>query len=933
METKEIVDLPLNGRDFTQLVALTPGATTAGQSTRTFASQVLVNGARSSKTTSTLDGILNIDQLFGGIPTSPSLDAIEEFRVQSGNFSAEQGMGPSNVSVTIKSGTNSFHGSAFEFLRNDKLDARNFFQAHRSILKRNQFGGVAGGPIKRNKIFFFVGYEGERQRDGKDYNITVPSAAQRQGNFSSLGTIRDPLTGSPFPNNVIPQSRIDTTANYFAPYFPSQNSGTQFVFSPSESLRRDQYNGRYDHYINDKNRVFARYTLYPYDFFTPEPIPSEGGDIRRGRSQNAAANWNRILNPSILNTLTLGWSRLAVTRVPSFLGTNHTVASGLQGFDDTSAEYPGFPNVSIGGYQAINGLDWWPAIQPTESRQIKDGFSVVHGAHQIKIGCDLRRYFWSSRGAAASRGDLTYSGDYTGNGWADFLLGIPVYAFRQYPQENYNQKSYNLAWYFQDDWRITPNLTLNLGLRYEYDTWPVDSRNQFSSFDPSLGKFVVAHNPGQGPDLTAQPLAALASQLFGSLIMNAKDAGLPTRSLRFPDKNNWGPRFGLAYRPSFLKNTVVRLGYGVFYSLLDANNYSDMSATSLPWIISQGVNNTLPVPTLNNHSLFAPFTALGATQPGFQPIAFDPYERIPYIQEWNVAVQRQLSNNISLEVAYVANKGTKLETRVPLNRPTVPGPGPVGSRRQFPQLSEGYSVQGSGLANYNSLQVKLEKKFSGGLGIVASYTLSKSIDDASSDFGSGFEDLTRLYLERAVSDFDIPQRLSVGYVYALPFGADRKFLSSAKGPVQQLLGGWQIGGIITLQSGVPFTVTSGRDVANIGTTSSQRPDRIASGNLADPTVSRWFDTAAFVLNAPYTFGNSGRNILRGDGMAQWDVSAMKYFPIREAMKLQFRAEFFNVFNHADFANPTATLTASTFGRVTGTSVNPRIGQFALKLTF
>jgi hypothetical protein len=389
----------------------------------------------------------------------------------------------------------------------------------------------------------------------------------------------------------------------------------------------------------------------------------------------------------------------------------------------------------------------------------------------------------------------------------------------------------------------------------------------------------------------------------------------------------------LAYRPSFLKNTVVRLGYGVFYSLLDANNYSDMSATSLPWIISQGVNNTLPVPTLNNHSLFAPFTALGATQPGFQPIAFDPYERIPYIQEWNVAVQRQLSNNISLEVAYVANKGTKLETRVPLNRPTVPGPGPVGSRRQFPQLSEGYSVQGSGLANYNSLQVKLEKKFSGGLGIVASYTLSKSIDDASSDFGSGFEDLTRLYLERAVSDFDIPQRLSVGYVYALPFGADRKFLSSAKGPVQQLLGGWQIGGIITLQSGVPFTVTSGRDVANIGTTSSQRPDRIASGNLADPTVSRWFDTAAFVLNAPYTFGNSGRNILRGDGMAQWDVSAMKYFPIREAMKLQFRAEFFNVFNHADFANPTATLTASTFGRVTGTSVNPRIGQFALKLTF
>lgn len=937
VEKEKIVDLPLNGRDFTQLVVLTPGAITSGQSSRTFASEIIVNGARSNKTTSTIDGILDIDQLFGGFPLGPSLDAIEEFRVQSGNFSADQGMSPSNVAVTIKSGTNGFHGGAFEFLRNTDLDARDFFQSHVGILKRNQFGADVGGPIKKNKIFFFADYEGERERDGTPYNSLVPTAAQRQGNFSGLGIIHDPLTGSPFPNNVIPQNRINSTASYFVPYFPLPNSGTKFIFSPTETIRRDQYNLRYDQYINDSNRVFARYTQYPYNFYTPDRIPSEGGQVRSGRAHNAVVNWNRTFTPATLNTLTLGYSRLVVTRTPTFLGTNHTVDSGLQGFDQTSAEYPGFPNVSIGGYQGINGHDWWPAYQPTESRQIKDNFSWVHGGHQIKIGTDLRRYLWSSHGAASSRGDVTYSGDYTGDGWADFLLGDPISAFRMYPQQNYNQMSYNLAWYFQDDWRITPNLTLNLGLRYEYDTWPVDSRNQVSSFDLSLGKFVVGSFPGKPPDLAAQPLAALSYQLFAPLLTTAQAAGLPSRSLRFSDRDSWGPRIGLAYKPSFLKNTVVRLGYGIFYPLLDANDYSNITATSLPWIISQGVNNTLPVPTLNDQNLFPPFASLGVASAGLQPITYDPYQRHPYTQEWNLTVQRQLSSNISLEVAYVGNKGTKLEVDIPTNLPP-PGPGPVDPRRQFPDLTEGYSVQGTGLSIYNALQVKLEKKFSSGLGILASYSVSKSIDDASINSGvggtgSGVEDVTRIYLERAVSDLNVPQRLTVGYVYTLPFGAGSRFLSSAKGPVQQLLGGWQIGGIITLQSGMPFTVLTGRDTANNGDSSAQRPNRIASGNLANPTLSHWFDTAAFVVNAPYTFGNSGRNILYGPGMAQWDCSAMKYFPIREGMKIQFRAEFFNVLNHPNFANPVGTLTAGNFGAVTAMSVNPRTGQVALKLTF
>jgi outer membrane receptor protein involved in Fe transport len=932
VETKKIVDLPLNGRDFVQLVALTPGATTAGTSYETGNSQVLINGQRATKTTSTLDGVMNIDQLFQGFPISPSVDAIEEFRVQSGNFSADQGMGPSNVSVRIKSGTNSLHGSLFEFLRNDKLDARNFFQPERGILKRNQFGGALGGPVKHDKAFFFGGYEGTRQRDGWSYNVSVPTLAQRAGDFSGLPPITDPLTGQPFPNNKIPADRIDGVATYFMQYMPLPNSGTQYIFSPSSSFRRDQVNSRYDHYLNDNNRLYVSYTFNQNRLFSPEPFPAQGGTERQGRAQSAAVNWNWTVNPSTMNTVTLGWSRFRNVITPDSIGVNHTVQSGLKGFEETSARFPGFPGIGIGGYQGFNGFDWFPLINPTENRQIKDDFSLIRGGHQIRIGADIRRFIWSSQSATVSRGSVSYSGDYTGDGWADFLIGTPIWAFRQYPQSNYNQLSYTLAGYVQEDWRVTPSLTLNLGLRYEYNSWPVDSRNQLTSFHIPSGKFVVGHADGEGPDLQAQPLAALAWDLFGEYMTTAASVGLPNRTLRFADKNNWAPRLGIAYRPAFLKNTVIRAGFGVFYSLINGNNNSDLTATAIPWIISQGANNTLPTPTLDNGNLFVPFDAPGAAEPNIQPIAYDPNSRYPYFQEWNFSIQRQLTPTASLDLAYVGNKGTKLETRVPFNRAAAPGPGAVGPRRQFPDLSEGYQVQHIANTNYNALQIKFEQIYSNGLALLASYTVAKSIDMSSSDYGSGAQDMNNLRAERAVSGFDYPQRLSVGYTYELPFGKGRPFLSNASGVVEHVLGGWEAAGIVVMQSGAPFTISSGRDRANVGG-GSQRPDRIASGEIDNPTLARWFDTSAFVMPALYTFGNSGRNILRGDGLTNWDCSLMKNFPIREGMRLQFRAEFFNALNHPDFSTPNGNLSSRNFGIVTGTRNAPRIGQFALKLVF
>jgi outer membrane receptor protein involved in Fe transport len=933
VESKKINDLPLNGRDFTQLVALTPGATTAGSGWESGNSMVLINGHRSTKTTSTVDGVMNLDSLFGGFPISPSPDAIQEFKVQGGNFSASQGMGPSNVSVSIKSGTNSIHGTVYEFLRNEKLDARNFFQSDRGILKRNQFGGSIGGPVVKDKLFYFGDYEGTREHQGYSYNILVPTLAQRQGDFTGLPEIIDPTTGNPFLNNQIPADRINEVATYFMQYLPEPNSGSQYIFSPPAATRRDRSTTRVDYYWNDNNRINVAYTFNQHTTGEPQAIPAQGSLDRWGRSQSVALNWNRTLSPRTMNTLALGWARYHNIIGPSEpLSTNYTVDSGLQGYDQTSAQFPGWPGIYFGGgYQGFYGFEWFPLDNPTENRQISDGFSMIRGGHEIHVGTDLRRFFWASISPTVSRGDIDYGGDYTGDAWADFLLGIPADAFRQYPQARYDQVTYNLAGYVQDNWRVSPNVTLNLGMRYEYDTWPEESRNQLTSFDPGLGKFVVAHFPGQQPDLNAQPLGQLAWDLFGNYMITAGEAGLPTRTLRFPDKNNWGPRFGLAYRPGFLPNTAIRMGFGIFYDLINGNNNSDLTATAIPWIISQGVNNSLPTPTLDNQHLFAPFDAPGAATPNIQPIDFDPNSRVPYVEEWNVSIQHQLNPTTSLDVAYVGNKGTKLEQRVPLNRPSSPGPGEFETRRQFPDLSDGYIVQHAALSNYHALQVKLEKMYSNGMSLLVAYTYSRSIDFASNDFGSGVQDMNNQRAERAVSDFNYPQRLSVGYTYDLPFGKGRQFLSKAKGPADAILGGWELAGILTLQSGSPFTVSSGRDRANVGVT--DRADRIGSGKLDNPTLDHWFDTSAFVIPELYTFGNSGRNILRGDGLSNWDFSLLKNFRIREGMRLQFRAEFFNFPNHADFGTPNANLSSSNLGRVTYTRNDPRIGQFALKLIF
>lgn len=933
VEHKKIVDLPLDGRDFTQLVNLVPGASQAGGSYESGNSQVQIGGQRASKTMSTIDGVLNVDPLFQGFPVLPSVDAIEEFRLQSGNFSADQGMGSSNLSIRLKSGTNTLHATLFEFLRNDRMDARGFFAEDRETLKRNQFGGSAGGPVKRNKIFFFGAVEASRERSAFPQIFRVPTSGQKQGNYAGFDPITDPFSGTPFPGNQIPTSRLDGVATYFSKYYPDPNyQDILYRYNASMKGDRDQYNIRYDHYVSDKSRFFVNYSLTGHTRFDPAQLPAQGGLDRQGRAQNAGVNWNYTFNPTWMNTLVVGWSRYKNTITPTELGKNYTVESGLQGYDDTSKRFPGFPGIYFANYTGINGYEWFPLINPTDNRQVKDDVSFLLGAHHLHAGADLRRFMWSSQSATVSRGQLGYWNSYSGDSWADFQLSAPSYAMRQYPQSNYNQISYNYAFYFQDDWRVTRDLTINLGLRYQYNTWPVDTRNQITSFDPVSGKFAVGHFPGKQPDLAAQPVAQLAWQLFGSYMARAEDVGLPSRTMRFPDKNNWAPRIGIAYRPPMLKDTVVRAGYGVFYlDVLNSNNYSDFTATSIPWIITQAVNNTDPL-TLTNEHLFQPLDTPGAAAPNIQPIGYAPHARYPYVQEWNFSLQRQLPHTMTLEAAYVGNKGTKLETRLPFNRPWTPGPGDVQSRRPFPSLSEGYTQSNIANSIYHSLQVRFEKMYSNGLSLVSAYTLSKSIDDSSSDYGSGVLDVRNYRLERAVSSTDHRHRFTAGYIYELPIGKGRTLLPTAGRLVDGLLGGWEMAGIVTLQSGGPFTVGINGDYANVGTY-WQRPNRVASGAVSNPAIERWFDPAAFTAPADYTFGNSGRNILRGDKFMNWDASLLKNFAITERVRLQLRGEFFNVLNHPSFGGPDSALDSPTVGQVFSTSSAPRVGQVALKIMF
>lgn len=944
---KKILDLPLNGRDFTQLATLSPGAIGRGSNASLESSNVSVNGARNSKTVFMIDGGIVSSQYFDGATIIPSVDAIQEFTVQSNAFAAEYGQGAAVINISLRSGTNEWHGSAFEFLRNEVLDARNFFNTTgvRPAVKQNQFGLTLGGPLTiphvwsgKDRTFFFADYEGTRIRRAITFNTPVPSAAMRLGDFSELATpIFDPATTrpdprrpggflrDPFPGNQIPRDRLSPQALFFLPFYPLPNTpaGT-FNFVPSLRNTGDRSDGRVDHRFSDRDALAISYTFQRSETYTPGRFAENGAVALALRKQRVGVTHTHSLSSRTINELRLGYVRSRFLRTPQGLGTNYTVQSGIGGFEEHSREFPGFPGLSISNFLSFDVNAFVPIKFRDNKYEVIDNLTFIRGNHTFKTGLDLRRYSTNTTNAAWSRGFFTFTGTYSGHSFADFLLGLPFNGRRSFPRNAFGiDPLRNEHFFFQDDWKLTANLTLNLGLRYELNHPPKVLHNQAASTDPVLRRIVVASDRNGRINHSGQQVGVFLFPLFADVIVPSSQVGLDN-TLRRLDKNNFAPRFGIAWRP-WGSDWTLRAGYGIFYGLIQGNRAESTAIVNPPFLADELSNfNTQPVPTRDLSNMFAPVSQ-GLN---LVPLTFFQIEagaRDPYFQQWNLTIQKVVAKVVSVEGAYVASKGSKIEFSRPINVPR-PGPGPIQGRRLWTRFAAGTYVENSGYSSYHAFQGKLEIRSWRSLSMLASYAFSKSIDNLSGDTqGFQSQDPDNSKGEKGPSDFDIRHRFVLSFNYALPFGS-----SGRRGLLSSVVRGWEVGSILTLQSGFPFSPTISTDTANTGT--SLRPDRIGKGTVEGRTLSRDFDPATFRVPAPFTYGNSGRNILYERAFKNWDFIVLRNFKLHERLALQFRAEFFNFTNTPRFGRPVTNIQSASVGKILSAG-EPRDIQFALKLIF
>jgi hypothetical protein len=912
---ERMVELPLNGRNFLALLSIVPGANPgrAGirQATNSGGFTASVNGQREASNNLTVDGIDSNDPINNYMVVRPNLEAIAEFKVQTGLSDAEFGRnGGAQINVVTRGGTNDFHGTLFEYLRNDKLDAKNYFSLLPKTppLKQNQFGGVFGGRIVRDKTFFFLDYQGTRVRRGLNRVTRVPDQDLRSGNFAGQPAVRDPMNGNqPFPNNRIPAERMDPIAQKILGYVPLPNNPSDPArnwntdLSSSQNVR--QYGARVDQQLSARDSFFVRFSgadddgRLPGSFDTPAignaSLFVAGVDIFQPY-RLVSVSETHIFSPSMVNELRLGYSRSIINRFHLNYGTDYAAQLGIQGAISSPLS-SGFPNVSITGFAALGNGSFLPNLHVSETRQITDNFLINKGKHSIKMGGDLRWQRMDGLFPSDLRGAFNFDGSFTGTPMADFLLGY-VRSVSVTRQDDHVRLRYpNYGFYAQDTFTVLPSLTLTLGLRYEYIGTPYEIYDRISTFDLSTGKIIPAGTPGW------------------------------PRSLRDTDKDNFAPRFGLAWRPFGNNRTVVRAGYGVFFNI-DSINPQANRGQNPPF----SYTNSLIANPPNNTLSFA--TGLtGVTAPLTPSVTFqDRNFRDGYVQHFMFGLQREVMRGTVVEGSYVGTKGTKLGRYANPNQPT-PGPGAIQPRRPYPDFSGISEYMSSSNSSFHSVQGRVERQFNAGLTFLAAYTYGKVISDAEEVF-EGPYDTRNLRLQRSLAGFDVRHRFVFSGSYSLPFGRGRQFFSGAQGAVRHLVEGWQLLTLTALQSGNPFTVTIGTDISNIG--SGNRPDRIAKGTIDNPTIQRWFDAGAFRAHQPFTIGNAGRNILIGPGMYNIDFSIFKNFVLTERVRLQFRTEFFNLFNTPQFSNPASNISVpSTVGTISSTRVPERQIQFALRLEF
>ena len=922
-------ELPLADRNIAALITLGPGAIPRqlGGFTHDIVNDVQqgsrgsvafnppINGSRSTMNAFLLDGAYDTDRNTFSISVYPPLDSVQELRIQTSLAPAEfPQAGGAAIDVVTKSGSRQFHGSAFEYLQNEAPDARNYFDAPNlaaPIVRQNQFGGSLGGPTPLAHTFFFVTYEGLRSNIGSPVQSSVPPAILRTGDYAGQPTITDPLNGgAPFPGNIIPVNRIDPIATKFlSTYEPLPNlnfGGNNYVDETPNTNRNDSFSTRLDHQFGNQSQLTARYTYNGEQNIISGSFPLRPTE-ENVRAQQAALSYT-FARQSWLNVARLSFTRLSLYDTPqSAFQTNVIQQLGVQGLTSDPANF-GLPYFQLTDYSLVTDDPTLPQVQRDNTWNASDSVSWVRGAHTVKTGFDWIHFQLNYLQSQLARGSYTYTGVYTGEALADFLLGYPQNTSRNVGDTQAYMRQNSFGGFVQDDWRVTQRLTLNFGLRYEYVTPYTETRG-------NLLNLVYASGPNPPPPQLERVSQAVA-----------------------PDTHNFSPRVGLAWRlpdlPLLRGETVFRAGYGIFYNPEIAVETYDLL---LNGILSQNnvTNGSLP-PILTTQNGFPQTATTGF--PTYYGI--DPHAPTPYVQQWNAGFQHEFAGHILGDVSYVGSKGTHLgrfrQFNTPLQTETgadlSPRPGELQSLRTWPSLGEIIQRQHIANSSYNALQVKAEKRMTARLSLLASFVWSKSIDDADGVIPGfydsvGAQDENNLRLERALSSFNVGRRISGGYVLGLPAVA-------AFGPV---LRNWQLTGTVTLQDGVPVDVFyDAFDPANTGL--PNRPNIVPGVSLTLPrsqrTTTEFFNTAAFTAPAPYTFGDAGRNIVNGPGNNIFDLALHRRFALREHGALEFRAEAFNIFNHPNWgiAGPYVDFGAPFFGGILGVG-DPRRLQFAIRYDF
>lgn len=970
VEHRRVVDLPLNGRFFVNLVHLaagvTPPAPVQNPNNNVFlgarAGQpgVQVNGQRPGSNNYTIDGIDNAESTVGNIILYPPIDAIQEFRVQTSNQEAEFGKNPgATINVVIRGGTNDVRGNVYHFHRNNALDAKNFFDRPDQPIppfKLNQYGATLGGPISRNRAFFFGFYEGYKIRQAQTFVRTVPTSLMRTGDLSELRrTIYDPLTYNPstglkqpFPGDRIPAARMHPVAlRLMELQYPLPNRpGLDFVWNPKRNSNSNQAGVRLDHHFSERHSIFGRFMMQNFSLDDPgvmtlpiQPSRLIGTDklIESAHEtlnvRGAVLAQTYVFSPQLVSEFRAGFTRERVYFPNPLLETKAAEAIGIPFVNNPAVTFSGgLPSFGVSGFTGLGESAIQPFIVTDNNFQYTEHLTWLRGAHRVKFGGSIIRRQYNFVQALWQRGTFSFDGSFTsqlgvggtGSGLADFFLGIPVSSTLAVINNLTGQRQISGGWYFQDTWRATPHLTLTYGLRYELHTPRVEVADRQGNFDPTI--------PG------------------GAVwVASARNAPCG-RALRCTDLKNFAPRFGLAYQ--LQSKTVLRLGYGIFYDDYAVHAFGGITTGLIvnpPFWRGQSRFNdiTRPAdPTFLLHHGVPPVVEVPVTEGKVFPvpgILYNAKYQVPrgrnsYVQQWNLTVEREFTPDLVWAISYVGNKGTRNMYTSNVNQ-AVPGPGAIAPRRPFPAWSDIVSMYMDGRSNYHGLQTKLQQRLRRGVSFLAAYTFSKSIDDAKGEFVS-VQDTRNLKAERARSDWDITHRFVMSGTFELPIGAGRRFGPQRGGVVRKLVEGWSINPILNLATGLPFTPTLATPTANVGW-GVMRPDRIGKGVLEKATPDRWFDPGAFRSPPLFQFGNAGRNILTGPGTAQLDVNFQKdtYFSEERDRWLQFRAEFFNLFNTPQFNNPVATIGSPAVGRILSAgdpanfSRTSRQVQLALKFYF